>query len=260
MRAGFYQSDVTPGDKASNLERLSGALGGASFDLVVLTELFACGYLFASRAEAAALAEPVPGGPTTRALADLSRAKQGFLVGSLLEADGDRLYNTAVVTGPHGYVGRHRKAHLPDLERRIFDAGDEAPPLFDLGGVRIGVLVCFESWFPEPCRRLALDGADILCHPANFGGTMTPAVIRTRAIENMVFTITANRVGSESVRELTAGFRGESLIVDPEGSILLQAGGGERLGLVDIDPSRARRKSSAVCSDLLGEIRRAASR
>jgi len=256
MRAGFYQSDVKPGDKAFNLARVARAFGGASFDLVVLAELFATGYVFASKADAAAIAEKVPDGATTAALVDLARAKRAFIVGSLVEADGEHLFNTAVVVGPHGFIGRHRKIHLPDVERRIFDPGDDVG-LFDLDGVRIGVVVCFESWFPEQCRGLALAGADILCHPANFGGTMTPDVIRTRAIENMVFTITANRIGSERMGDSVAEFRGESRIVDPEGTILLQAEGAETLGLVEIDPSRARRKSSAVCSDLLAEIDRA---
>jgi predicted amidohydrolase len=257
MRAGFYQSDVKPGDKAFNLDRVASALGGASFDLVVLTELFATGYLFASKADAAAIAEAVPGGATTSALVDLARARHAFIVGSLVEADGERLYNTAVVAGPHGFVGSHRKIHLPDLERRFFDAGANSAGLFDLDGVRIGVVVCFESWFPERCRRLALAGADILCHPANFGGTMTPDVIRTRAIENLVFTITANRIGRERIGDSVAEFRGESRIVDPEGTILLQAEGAETLGLVEIDPARARRKRSAVCSDFSAEIERA---
>jgi predicted amidohydrolase len=257
MRAGFYQSDVRPGERTANLDCVAGALGDARFDLVVLTELFATGYLFASRGAAAALAEPVPGGLTTGALADIARARQAFLVGSLIEADGDRLYNTAVVVGPHGFIGRHRKVHLPEVERRFFDSGDEASDLFDLGGVRIGLVICFESWFPEVSRHLALSGADILCHPANFGGTMSPAVIRTRAIENMVFTITANRIGAEGDAEQAATFRGESLVVDPEGAILLQAGAEEQLGLVEIDPPRARRKSSVVCRDLRSEIARA---
>jgi len=257
MRAGFFQSDVAPGDKQANLDRVAAALGGASFDLLVLPELFATGYLFASRDAAAALAEPVPGGQTTRALADIARARQAFLVGSLVEADATRLYNTAVIVGPHGFVGRHRKVHLPEIERRFFDAGEGADDLFDLDGVRVGLVICFESWFPELCRHLALAGADILCHPANFGGTMSPAVIRTRAIENMVFTITANRIGAEGEGEQPATFRGESLVVDPEGTILLQADGGEQLGLSEIDPTRARRKSSVVCRDLLAEIDRA---
>ncbi len=257
MRAGFYQSDVTPGDKRANLDRVARALSGASVDLVVLTELFATGYIFPSRTSAAFLAERVPDGPTTDALAALARAKQAYLVATLVESDGTRVYNTAVVVGPHGFVGRHRKVHLPTAERRVFDASDDEDAVFDLGGIRIGVVVCFESWFPERCRRLALAGADILCHPANFGGTMSLAVIRTRAIENMVFTITANRIGAEGTGELAAAFRGESLIVDPEGTVLLQADDGERLGLVDIDPRRARSKSSGVCSDLLAEIDRA---
>jgi predicted amidohydrolase len=259
MKVGFYQSDVTPGDRPGNLERMATTLSGASFDLVVLTELFATGYGFADRTAVAAQAEAVPAGPTTGALIDIARSKHAFIVGSLVESDSDRCYNTAVVAGPHGFVGRHRKVHLPEIERRYFDPGEPDAALFDLDGVRIGLVICFESWFPEYCRRLALGGADILCHPANFGGTMSPDVIRTRAIENLVFTITANRVGQEMVGGALEEFRGGSRIVDPEGTILQEAGRAEALGLVDIDPTRARRKASPVCRDFLAEIRRASS-
>jgi predicted amidohydrolase len=259
MKVGFYQSDVTLGDRRANLDRTAAALGGSRFDLMVLTELFATGYGFADRADVAAQAETVPGGLTTTALVEIARSKHAFIVGSLVEADGGRCYNTAVVAGPHGYVGRHRKAHLPEIERRYFDPGEPEAQVFDLDGVRIGLVICFESWFPEYCRRLALDGADILCHPANFGGTMSPDVIRTRAIENLVFTITANRVGGETVGGAFEEFRGGSRIVDPEGTILHEAGREEAVGLADIDPTRARTKASPVCRDFLAEIRRASS-
>lgn len=255
MRVGFYQSDVTPGDRQGNLDRMAAALSGESFDLVVLTELFATGYGFADRTDVAAQSEAVPAGLTTGALIDIARSKRAFIVGSLVEADGDRCFNTAVVAGPHGFVGRHRKIHLPDIERRYFDPGEPDTPVFDLDGVRVGLVICFESWFPEYCRRLAFGGADILCHPANFGGTMSRDVIRTRAIENLVFTITANRVGREMVGGVLEEFRGDSRIVDPEGAILHEAGRAEALGLVDIDPTRARRKASVVCHDFLAEIR-----
>jgi predicted amidohydrolase len=260
MRVGYYQSDVVPGDRRANLDRMAAALSGASFDLLVLAELFATGYGFADRSAVAAQAEAVPAGPTTGALVDIARSKHAFIVGSLVEADSDRSYNTAVIAGPHGFVGRHRKVHLPDIERRCFDRGHDDGAIFDLDGVRVGLVICFESWFPEYCRRLALGGADILCHPANYGGTMSPDVIRTRAIENLVFTITANRVGQEVVAGALEEFRGESRVVDPEGRVLLQAGRSEECGLVDIDPARARTKASPVCRDFAEEIRRASSK
>ena len=173
-----------------------------------------------------------------------------------MEADGERCYNTAVVAGPHGFVGRHRKVHLPDIERRYFDPGEPDTPVFDLDGVRVGLVICFESWFPEYCRRLALGGADILCHPANFGGTMSPDVIRTRAIENLVFTITANRVGQEMVGGALEEFRGGSRIVDPRAPSFTKPGARKPWACVDINPTRARRKASPVCRDFLAEIRR----
>lgn len=112
---------------------------------------------------------------------------------------------------------------------------------------------CFDSWFPEACRMLTLQGAQILCHPANFGGSKSLDVIKVRALENALFTVTANRVGSEQGRDFSAEFLGESQIVGCDGEILQSVGGEETVVIIEIDPEQARRKSNIICEDLQEE-------
>jgi predicted amidohydrolase len=253
MKTGFYQFDVIPGDKARNLERISAALSAAEFDLLVLPELCTTGYLFSSRQELQSLAEPVPGGQTTSLLASIARKKRAYVVAGLAESDGDCLYNTAVLVGPGGYLGRHRKIHLPQLEQPLFERGHELQ-VFDLGGVQVGVVLCFESWFPEQSRRLSRQGAQILCNPANFGGPWSLDIMRTRALENVVYTITANRIGEEENAEITAHFRGQSQVIAYDGAALLRVGRQEILATVEIDPSEAQDKICVVGTDVFQEL------
>ena len=107
--------------------------------------------------------------------------------------------------------------------------------MFDLDGVVVGVVICFESWFPEACRALVLQGAKLLCSPANFGGPQSLAIGRARAIENNVFLVTANRIGTETLEGFEAYFRGESQIIGPMGELLARAQDQEVVSVVDID-------------------------
>jgi predicted amidohydrolase len=120
-------------------------------------------------------------------------------VAGLAERRGDRLYNAAVYLGPEGVRAVYRKVYLFDREQESFDPGDEPFRVHRLGQARLGILVCFDWMFPEAARSLALQGADILVHPANLVLPHGPSAMLTRALENGVFTATANRVGLERV-------------------------------------------------------------
>ncbi len=252
MKAGYYQFDVKYGDKDFNRGKVSETLKGLDFDLVVLPELFTTGYLFDSKEKAAEMAEAIPGGETTRVLANLAHEKQGFIIGTIPEIDEGKLYNTAVIAGPDGFVGKQRKIHLPAVERKIFEKGTFLRT-FDLNGVPVGVMTCYDGWFPEAARYLTLQGAKILCLPANFGGTMTLSIMRARAIENMVYTITANRIGVENSPGITAHFRGESQVIDYNGEILIKADEGESVSIVDINPADSRKEGLVGTFDALME-------
>jgi len=222
----------------------------------VLPELCLTGYLFSSREELKRWAEPVPDGPSCRTLAGFCAEHGLNLVLGTAEAAGDRLYNSAVLITAGGTIHRYRKAHLFMDEKDLFDPGDTPFPVFSLGPVRIGLLVCFDHFYPEATRSLALKGAQVVCHPANLVLEHARITTRSRAIENRLFWITANRTGVEADARHSLAFTGASRIIAPEGEILSQAGpDSEELVVVEIDPSPALDKHVTPRNDLLADRR-----
>ena len=257
MRVGFFQFDPMFGNVGGNLDTVVARLAGIQCDLLVLPELFASGYQFSSRAEVEALAEPVPDGQTTQRLVEVARAQHMHLVAGLPERSGGRYYNSAVLVGPSGFLGVYRKTHLFFEETLFFSPGDTGFKVWDIGAARIGILVCFDWYYPESARTLALKGAEILCHPSNLVLAHCPDAMVTRCLENRVFSITANRIGAEErggKPKLT--YIGHSEIVSPQGEILHRASRDkEELSVAEIDPGEARSKSLNRYNDLLKDRR-----
>jgi predicted amidohydrolase len=259
MKVGYYQFNPVFGDIERNLDKVAKKLSSVRCDLMVLPELFASGYQFVSKDEVAALAEPVPDGATTARLCEVARRRSMHIVAGLPEQDGNRYYNSAVVVGPKGVIGCYRKTHLFFEETQFFTPGDSGFQVWDIGPATIGVMVCFDWFYPEAARTLALKGADIICHPSNLVLPHCPDAMVTRCLENHVFSITANRIGSEKrggKKKLT--FIGSSEVVNPSGKIFQQAPKNrEKLGIVDIRPKAARDKSLNRFNDLLRDRRTA---
>src|SRR5207302_2067138 len=184
-------------------------------DLMVLPELFNTGYQFVSVDEVRALAEEIPGGPTTERLRKLAAERRTHVVAGLAERAGNRLFNSAVLVGPGGLIGVYRKTHLFFEENLFFSPGDTGFPVFDIGPARVGLMVCFDWFFPESARTLALKGAQVIAHPSNLVLPWAPEGMKIRSLENRVFSATADRVGSE--RGL--GFIGSSQVVAPNGEL-----------------------------------------
>ena len=251
MKLGIYQNHPEFGRKERNLRQALKDLEGTDADLMVLPELFNTGYQFVSREEAAGLAEAIPNGDTCRALMGLARSRCMTLVFGMAEIDKGRVYNSAAVVGPKGFIGRYRKSHLFAEEKYFFDPGDTGFKVFDMGEVRIGVMICFDWWFPESARCLALLGADIICHPANLVLPGCQKTMVTRSLENGVFTATANRIGTESRGgKDTLRFTGKSQILDNRGRILTRLKADETgISVVDIDALKARDKSITPQND-----------
>jgi N-carbamoylputrescine amidase len=212
-------------------------------DLVVLPELATSGCEFASRREAVALAEEVPGGPAVREWEREARRSGVCVVGGLLEREGDVLYNSAVLLGA-GVLGRYRKTHLWNREKLLYEPGRELP-VFDTPLGRVGLLICYDAWFPEAARTLALRGAQILCIPSSApddwvpehqrrgGLTMLDVHCVAHANANRVYVAAANRVGD--------GYLGGSCVVDPAGGILALAPAAEEAMIgAELDPERSR--------------------
>jgi predicted amidohydrolase len=241
MRIGFVQFAPTLGDVGNTIRTLEKLLAGVGpVELLVLPELCNSGYNFESLEQARATAEPVGEGLFVRFLEALCAARGCYVVSGLNERDGDRLYNSAVLVGPEGYVGRYRKLHLFLHEKDFFEPGDAGLPVFDVGACRLGMLVCFDWIFPEAWRALALQGADIICHPSNLVlPGLAQRAVPIHALTNRVYVVTANRIGTE--RDLT--FTGLSTIADPKGQVLLQASQAqEETGVVEADVALARDK------------------
>ena len=219
------QMEPRIGRKDENLARSvalveRAAAGGAA--LVVLPELANTGYVFESRAEAFALAEPVPAGPSTQAWIEVARRCNTLIVAGIAERDGERLYNAAVVVGPTGWLGTYRKLHLWGDEHLFFEAGDRGLPLFHTPWGRLGVVICYDGWFPEVYRLLAMQGADVVAMPTNWvpmpgQPAGSPAMANTLAMasahSNALNIVCANRTGTERGQP----FIGQSLIVDAQG-------------------------------------------
>jgi predicted amidohydrolase len=170
---------------------------------------------------------PIPG-PATDVLADAARHHNTTIVASLAEADGALQYNTGVVIGRNGRIaGRYRKTHLPQAEVEVGTTPGNTFPVFDTDIGRVGIQICYDHFFPEVSRMLALQGAEIIFTPI-MGDVRTDmqayeAVARARAIDNSVYYVT-------SIRDT-----GRSLIVDPSGTILADSNNEPGVVFADVD-------------------------
>jgi N-carbamoylputrescine amidase len=265
IRVSCIQFEPQIGAVAANIARASDLVRAAATEgsrLIVLPELASTGYVFESRAEAAALAEPVPDGPTTRAWAALAAELGVHIVAGIAESAGDALFNAAVIVGPEGYIGTYRKAHLWDQENVFFAKGDLGFPVFDTALGKVGVAICYDGWFPETFRQLALGGAEIVCIPTNWvpmpdqpvgEAAMANTLHRAAAHSNGIFIACADRVGVERGQP----FEGQSLIIGPKGWPLAGPASRDRTetlsALVDLD--EAGRKDLNAFNSLLRDRR-----
>lgn len=242
MTLGLLQMNCAE-DPARNLEKAVSRISDASAagaQIVCLQELFRSRYFCqANDRKSFELAEPVPG-PTTEALSKIAKARKVVIVAPLFERDGDEFFNTACVLDADGkFLGKYRKVHIPDdlpnyySESFYFKPGDLGYPVFETRYAKIGVQVCWDQWFPEGARALALQGAEIILYPtaigwperqreeeigrAEFDAWVT--VQRGHAIANTVFIAATNRTGREDHLQ----FWGGSFVADPLGRILKQA-------------------------------------
>lgn len=263
MKVGILQQRVTEDVKANmrhiaeGIERL--ADDGAQ--LVVLQELHNSLYFCQTEdVDNFNLAEPVPG-PSTEFYGGLARRFGVVIVTSLFEKRAAGLYhNTAVVMERDGSIaGKYRKMHIPDdpayYEKFYFTPGDIGFHPIDTSVGRLGVLVCWDQWYPEAARLMALQGAEILVYPTAIGyaDSDTPdeqerqreawtTVQRGHAVANGLPVVTANRVGFEpdpSGQTKGISFWGSSMAVGPQGEMLWRAGRDEEeCVVIDIDMSR----------------------
>jgi predicted amidohydrolase len=240
------QMDCRFADTDYNLARIRRGLQEAAANgarVIVFPECALTCYAFRNKAEAWPFAEPVPG-PSSEALAvECRRLGVWAVVGGLerVDATGD-LFNVALLVGPQGILAAYRKIHLPFLGvDRFTTPGDRPFAVHDLGGLRLGMTICYDGSFPEAARCLMLLGADLVVLPTNWPTSAAVTVkylVQARALENQLFYAACNRTGTERGFE----FIGQSRIVDVNGELLAAANEGETTLYASIEPERARQK------------------
>jgi 5-aminopentanamidase len=248
------QMDCRLGNTQSNLqairERLrAGADGGAR--LVAFPECALTGYCFESREEAEPQAEPL-GGPSMNAVAGDCRNLGVWAIIGFLERDvaSGRIFNAAALVGPGGIVDSYRKIHLPCLGVDRFAASGDRPfKVHDLGGLRVGINICYDGSFPESSRVLTLLGADLVVLPTNWptGARSTVKyLVQARALENHIYYLAVNRIGEERGFQ----FLGQSRIVNWDGELLASSEGrSEEILYAEVDPEAARKKQVVKIPD-----------
>ena len=241
------QMDCHIGDIENNLRRIMlhvelAAEEGAR--LVVFPECALTGYCFQTKEHALANAISNKSKPIAKLL-EQCKDLDLFIIVGFLEKEGDHLYNSAICLGPKGIVGTYRKTHLPFLGvDRFVTPGTQPYEVYDLGGLKVGILICFDGSFPEPCRVLSLLGADLIVLPTNWpegawgSAAHLPAM---RALENHIYFMSVNRVGIENMFR----FIGQSRIIDWTGEDLDYLDHTEEgMLLADIDSDVARDKQT----------------
>ncbi len=258
LTVGAVQFAPVRRDVTANIAQVAVLLRGVRADLLVLPELANSGYLYAAPEDLAPYSEPGDGsGPFLAALARLAGQTGGVIVTGFAERAAHGLYNSAAAISADGVVQVYRKTHLFLDEKTLFLPGDTGFRIFEHAGARIGMMICFDWYFPESARTLALAGAQILAHPSNLVLPHCQTAMVTRCLENRVFAITTNRYGAEAVadsRSLT--FTGASQVLSPHGERLTQAPvSGDAIALVAVDATLADDKHVTARNDLFADRR-----
>ena len=256
MKVGYYQYKPLFGKIQRNLNRVIKTLGDVNADLIVLPELAFTGYYFRDRQEVKTLAEDPADSTTIDALVALCKDRGFHLITGFAEKHRDKYFNSAVLIGPDGITHIYRKLHLFNEEKNWFDDGDIPLRINQVRDARIGIMVCFDWAFPEVTRVLALQGADIICHPSNLVLAYCQQTMVTRCLENKVYAITTNRFGYDKRPFGQLKFTGRSQIVAPGGTLIHRAQSQrEELYVMEIDPALARDKSITALNEVLADRR-----
>jgi predicted amidohydrolase len=265
IRVACCQVQPRLGEVDRNRAMLRGAIVAAATagaQLIVLPELCTTGYTFESPAEARALAQRATGGVLDDWAEEAARA-EAVIIGGFAESDeSGGLYNSAGVVDPSGVLTVYRKTHLWEFERQVFQAGAVPPPVLDTPVGRIGVGVCYDLFFPEFARGLAMAGAEIAVFPTNAPASATNvepresigvSITRATAHVNRMFVAVCDRYGEERGQRWV----GRTTIADPDGDLLVEAPGDrEQTLLADCDLATAQDKTwTGTTNDALADRR-----
>ena len=251
MKAGFVQFRPAFGAVGDNVAAMCGHIRNNPADLMVLPELATTGYTFSTREELAKIAEPFESSPSLDTLQAAAREMSCAVVAGFAEREGDTLFNSAALLRPDGSRELYRKIHLYGAENLFFTPGDIPFRVYEAGGAKIGIMICFDWFYPESARVLSVLGAEIICHPVNFVLPWGQHSMVTQSIQNHVYVVTANRYGTEKNGPYSFTFTGASQITGTDGTVLASAPKeGDKVKVVDLDPSKASDKRINKYNDL----------
>lgn len=258
IKIGLIQMSCTA-DKAYNLSKAMEGIRNAhqkGARIICLQELFTSLYFCdEENYDHFSLAEPIPG-PSTDALAPLAKELGVVIIASLFEKRAQGLYHntTAVIDADGSYMGKYRKMHIPDdpnyYEKFYFTPGDLGYKVFKTKFATVGILICWDQWYPEAARITSLMGAEILFYPTAIGWATSQdeatneeqynawqTIQRSHAVANGVHVVSVNRVGFEQDGRMK--FWGGSFVCNPFGSVLQKAShDAEEIMVVEIDTAK----------------------
>lgn len=251
MKIGFAQFSPVFGEVETNIKTMEHLIATSKADLLVFPELATTGYTFTSKDEVRSLSEPFETSESLNRLHAIATESSCAVVVGFAEKSEEGMFNSATFLKPDGTKALYRKIHLYGSENIFFQPGNIPFKVYDYKDIKLGMIVCFDWYFPESIRVLALKGAQIICQPANLILPWCQSAMLIRSIENRVFTITANRYGSEVRGEYSFTFTGESQIISPDGDVLAKAPkDNDFVAVLEIDPSEALNKKINEHNDL----------
>ena len=256
MKVGYIQTSPMFGEKGQNFKEIEKLITNLRADLIVLPELFATGYTFVSKEETLSLAENNDG-ETAQFLIKVAQLTESVIVGGFIEKDGEKVFNSAMIVSEKGVIGTYRKLHLYFKEKLWFTPGNKPLKIYKINDVNIGVMICFDWFFPETARTLTLLGADIIAHPANLVLPYCQKTMVSRCLENRIYAVTANRIGQEKRGEDSFKFTGGSQITSYDSKILSSAPPDKiYMDFVEIDIKEARNKKLNKFNDIITDRRK----
>jgi predicted amidohydrolase len=286
MKLAIVQTNPVFGQIQKNIDDALVLMNSVEADLFVLPELFNTGYNFQNEKEVEELSED-DSGLTMQCIAEFASINSCYVVYGygekvlsneyeVLSAEGGTkhkeqstkkkhpstvnhepiYFNSSALVGPNGLIGKYRKVHLYYREKIFFAPGNLGFPVFEFPFGKIGMMICFDWFYPESARSLALQGAQLIAHPSNLVLPYCPDAMVTRCLENKVFAATANRVGVENRNGVNLTYIGTSQVVSNRGKILVRCSDDKpEIVVVEVELNQAENKRLNEFNDLLTDRR-----
>jgi len=223
MQVALVQNNPVFGEKTKNIKDLFMLMDNESADIYILPELAYTGYQFISKEELKKMADKVDS-ETISLFKEKASQKNSCIVLGFPEMGTDgNIYNSSILITPEGEQTIYRKTHLFYKEKLFFTPGNSGFIVHEWKEIRIGLAICFDWFFSESFRTLALMGADIIAHCSNLVMPYCQTADYARSIENRVYIATVNRIGAEERGDEKLTFTGQSVLVSPKGDYLIKA-------------------------------------